>query len=178
MDTNLPHQDYVGGATNLPETPLPEFQRTCLRNSPCLQQGCMTCRTPTNHVLDLNAGLDANNSTKTNSPTTKPITITKPPPNNLIVHLTSMFRNAILENDVFELDTAMKQYTFAMTSDPKFVIYDRSNLRTALNHAMQILNSNTAFINLPASLPSTLPNSLPTLQPSASFKPPKLVTIN
>ena len=43
---------------------------------------------------------------------------------------------------------------------------------------MQILNSNAAFIALPASPPSTLPNSLPTPQPYASFKPPKLVTNN
>ena len=133
MDTNLPHQDSVDRATNLPETQLPESQRTCLRNSPCLQQGCMIFRMPTNHVCDLNATMDA-----TNSPTTNPITTTKPPqspPNHLIVHLTSMFGNAILENNVCKLEPAMKQYARAMTSDPEFVIYDRSDLRTARNHA-------------------------------------------
>ena len=134
MDTNLPYQDSVDGATHLPETMLPKSQRTCLRNSPCLQQGCMTCSTPTNHICDLNAALDA-----INSPTTNPITTTKPsqpPPNHLIVHL----------NDVFELDTTMKQYTHATTSDPEFVIYDCSYLCTACNHAMQVLNSNTALL--------------------------------
>ena len=65
-----------------------------------------------------------------------------------------------------------------MTSDPKFVIYDCSNLGTSWNHTMQILNSNPTSIALPASPPFTLPNSLPTPQPSASFKPPKLVTEN
>ena len=96
MDTNLPHQDFVTRATNLPETPLPESQRTCLRNSPCFQQGCMTCRTPTDYFRDLNATLDATNSTNTNSsntnsPTNNLNTTAKPPPNHLIVCLTSVF---------------------------------------------------------------------------------------
>ena len=162
MDTNLPHQDSVDRATSLPETPLPESQRTCLRNSPCLQQGCIICCAPTNHVCNLNAALDT-----TNSPTTNSITTAKPPqapPNHLIVHLTSMFQNAILENDVFKLDATMKQYARAMTSDPKFVIYDCSDLRTNCNHTMQILCSNAASINLPASLPP--PCSTPNLPPS------------
>ena len=72
----------------------------------------------------------------------------------------------------------MKQYFCAMTSDPEFVIYDHSELRTAFNHAMQILDSNAASIELATSPPSTLPNSLPTPQPSASFKPLKLITNN
>ena len=149
MDTNLPHQDSVTGATNLTETILPESQRGCLRNSPCFQEGCMTCHTSTNPVRDLNVKLDATNSaninanltnanpnstntnsTNTNSPINNPTTSAKPPPNYLIVHLTSMFRNAILEKNIFKLDAALKQYTSAMTHDPEFVIYDRSDLHT------------------------------------------------
>ena len=137
----------------------------------------MTCRTPTHHVCDLNASLDTMNSTNTNltntnspntnPPTNNPTAAAKPPTNHLIVHLTSLFRNAILENDVFELDAAMKQYARAITCDPKFMIYDHTDLRTARTHAMQILNSNAASIDLPASLPSTLPNSLlPVSNPS------------
>ena len=147
MDTNLPHQDSVTGTTNLPETPLPESQRTCLRNSPCFQQGCMTCGMPTNHVRDLNVKLNATNSinsntnsTNTNSPTNNPTTLAKQPPNHLTVNLTTLFRNAILENDVFKLDAVMKQYANAMTSDPEFMIYDHTDLRTAHTHTMQILN--------------------------------------
>ena len=157
----------------------------------------MTCRTPTNHDRNLNVELDATisinsitnstnantnstntNSTNTNSPTNNPTTLAKPPPNHLIVNLTIVFRTAILENHVFELDTAMKQYTPAMTSDPEFMIYDCTDLCTACSQAMRILYSNAASIELPSSPPSTLPDSLPTPQPSASFKPPKLVTDN
>ena len=68
-----------------------------------------------------------------------------------------MFQNAILENYVFELDAAMKQYSHAITADPNFVIYDCSDLPTARNQAMQIRNS----ISLPPSPPSALLNSLP-----------------
>ena len=98
MDTNLPHQVSVDKATDLPETLLSESQRTCIRNSPFLQQGCMLCCTPTNHVHNLNAAPDA-----TNLPTTtaKP---PQPPPDHLIVNLSSLFQNAVLENDVFKLD--------------------------------------------------------------------------
>ena len=99
------------GAANTPETPLPEIQKTCLRNSPCMQQGCLTCSTPTNHVRDLSDALDdvtpaatvANASTivlanasrvepaSINRPTTK----LQPPPDHIIVHLTEMFQEAL-----------------------------------------------------------------------------------
>ena len=56
---SAPHlQDSDTGAANTPETPLPDLQKTCLRNSPCMQQGCLTCCTQTNHVRDLSDALD------------------------------------------------------------------------------------------------------------------------
>ena len=58
MESALQQQDSDIGAANTPETPLPEIQKTCLRNSPCMQQGCLTCSTPTNHVRDLSDALD------------------------------------------------------------------------------------------------------------------------
>ena len=87
-----------------------------------------------------------------------------------------MFQTAIQDNNIFELEAAMKQYTLAMTSNPDFVIYNCSDLRIASNHAMQILNSNSATLAPPALPPSAISNSLPVSPPSASFKPPKLVT--
>ena len=59
MESALHQPDSATGAANAPETPLPEIQKACLRNSPCLQQGCLTCSsTPTNHVRDLIDALD------------------------------------------------------------------------------------------------------------------------
>ena len=56
---SAPHQqDSATGVANKPETPLLEIQKTCLRNSPCMQQGCLTCSTPTNHIRDLSDALD------------------------------------------------------------------------------------------------------------------------
>ena len=124
-----------------------------------MQQGCLTCSTPTNHVRDLSDALDdvtpaatvakananastivlANANASTNRPTTKP----QPPPDHLIVRLTEMFQDAIQDNDIFELESAMKQYTLAMSSNPDFATYNRSDLRTAHNQAKQILNSNS-----------------------------------
>ena len=58
MESELPQQDSVAGASNQPETPLLGTQKTCLRNSPGMQQGCLTCSTPTNHVRNLIDALD------------------------------------------------------------------------------------------------------------------------
>ena len=58
MESALHQKDSATGVANDPKTPLPEIQKTCLRNSPCMQQGCLTCSTPTNHVRDLSDALD------------------------------------------------------------------------------------------------------------------------
>ena len=44
------------------ETPHQEPQRTCTRNSPCLQQGCMICSTLINHVRNLDVALNGSNA--------------------------------------------------------------------------------------------------------------------
>ena len=192
----MPQQDSVAGAPNDPETPLPETQKTCLRNAPCMQQGCLTCSMPTNHVRDLSDALDdvtiasTINSTKattnattnasinsttnastnastivptnastnasTNFSTNQPTAKLQSPPDHFIVRLTEVFQDAIQDNDIFELEAAMKQYTLAMTLNPEFVIYNCSELRTARNHSMQILNSNTPTTNATASSYATV----------------------
>ena len=152
-------QDSDTGAANTPETPLPELQKTCLRNSPCMQQGCLTCCTPPNHVRDLSDALDdvtpiatvtkthgptivlANTNDPTNRPT-KP----KPPPDHVIVSLTEMFLDAIQDNDLYEMNAAMKLHNIALASNLKFLNYDRSDLRTARNQAKQILDTNSATL--------------------------------
>ena len=61
MQTNSTHQDSDQGVINLPETLLQDSQRKHTRNSYCLQQGCMICCTPTDHVRNLKAALNAPN---------------------------------------------------------------------------------------------------------------------
>ena len=64
------HQDSTHGVTDLdPETSCQDPQKTCTRNSPCLQQECMICSTPNNHILNLDVTLNSSNATPT-SPTT------------------------------------------------------------------------------------------------------------
>ena len=84
-----------------------------------------------------------------------------------------MFQGAIQENDIFELTAANNHYTQAMNSNPDFSLYDHSNLWAAHKLAMQILNSAAT-----ASPPNGLIHTQPTDPPSASFKPPKLITDN
>ena len=154
------------GAANTPETPLPEIQKTCLRNSPCMQQGCLTCSTPTNHVRDLSDALDdvtpagtianTNASTivptkasrvqpaSTNNSTNRPTVKLQPPPDHIIVHLTEMFQDALQDNNIFKLECTMNLYAQVFSSNPEFATYDRSALLTALNHAKQVLTLNSA----------------------------------
>ena len=80
--------------------------------------------------------------------------------------LTATFQEAIQEINIFELTSVNHQYVQAMKSNLDFFLYDHSNLH-AHKIAMQILNSHVA-----TSTP------IPALTPSASFKPPKLVTDN
>ena len=88
----------------------------------------------------------ANANASTKRSTIKP----QPPPDHLIVHLTEMFHDAIQDNDIFELESAVKQYTLARASNPDFVTFNGSDLRTAHNLAMQILHSNSATMTPPA----------------------------
>ena len=180
---SAPHvPDSDTGAANTPETPLPDLQKICLRNSPCLQQGCPTCCTQTNHVRDLSDALDdvtpaasackANAITivlaNTNNPTNRP-TKPLPPPDHIIVNLTEMFLDAIQENDILDLESAMKLNTLPSSSNLEFATYDLSALRTARNHAKQILDTNSATLPPPVPPPFPILHLLSHLQPVLSL---------
>ena len=183
--TNL-HQDIIlHGVIEInpevnTETPHQDSQTTCTRNSPCLQQGCLICSTPTNHVRDLdvsptnhvrNLNVSLNNineqpnsaNTITSPPAAKP----KPPSDHPIVRLTVTLQEAIQENDMLELECLIELSALAFSSDPEFATYDRSALRTARNHAKQIFYSYSATLAPPVHLPSAISNSTPdpTLNP-------------
>ena len=82
----------------------------------------------------------------------------------------------MLENDIFELTATNSQYTPPVNSDLDFMLYDDFNLHSAHKLTLQIINSNIAAST---PLPPSLPNGLLYIQPpSASYKPPKLVTDN
>ena len=106
------HQDSIlhGVTENInSETPRQDSQKTCTRNSPCLQQGCLICSTPTNHVRNLdvsptnhvsnlnvslnNINEQTNSAASPTSPTTaEPL---QPPINYKILILTAAFQLAI-----------------------------------------------------------------------------------
>ena len=116
-----------------------------------------------------------------NAPLTSPTSTGKPQPsiNHHISNLTATFLDAIQEEDSFELNAAINQYTRAMDSDPDFHRYDHFNICEAHKTAVQILNSLTAAsTQLLASPPNSLIHFQTTSPPSASFKPPNLVTEN
>ena len=103
------HQDSIHGVTDLdPETPYQDPKKTCTRNSPCLQQGCMICSTPNNHIRNLNVAMNGSNASPTSPATSdRP----QPPINHPILILTTRFQDAIQENDIFELTYVDYQYT-------------------------------------------------------------------
>ena len=64
-----------------------------------------------------------------------------------------------------------------MRTNLEFSFYDKSNLHATRATANQLVNSHTAASTpLPDSPPNGLLHANPTSPPSASFKPPKLVT--
>ena len=137
----------------------------------------MICRTPFNHVRNLDAALN-NSDGPLDSPNSVTATKRPPPPiNHNIQILTAAFQDAILENDIFELTAVNLQYSLAMRNDLDFLKYDRSELKLTHKQAQQILNAHTAASTpILASPPNGLTHSQPTPPPSASFKPPKLDT--
>ena len=150
------------------ETPLQGIQRTCTRNSPCLLQGCLICRTPTNHVRNLDEALDDADTTLSSNDQPQP------PPDHLILRLTKVLHNAIQKNNIHQMTAFAKQYTHNMENNPDFCHYDLSNLEDLYQTATNIINSHTA-------MSTPLPSSPPTQRaqpPQASFKPPKLIIEN
>ena len=64
--TSSLHQDSIHGVTDLdPKTPHQDPQKTCTRNSPWLQQGCMICSTPNTHICNLDVALNGSNASPT-----------------------------------------------------------------------------------------------------------------
>ena len=87
-----------------------DSQRICTGHSPCLQQGCLVCCTPTNHVHNLTTGM--NSPTTPSSPSYS--NLPQPQSDHLIHVLVNGFQDAILD----------------MKSEPDFAWYDLSNLCT------------------------------------------------
>ena len=95
------------------ETPRQDPQRTCTRNLPCLQWGCMICNTPINHVRNLDLALNTDHG-----PQASPIpTDHQPPPNHTILFLTTSFQLAIQENDIAEITAINKLYSQTLKSN-------------------------------------------------------------
>ena len=116
MESAAHLEDSDIGEANPPETPLPGMQKTCLRNSPCMQQGCPSCCTPKTHVRDLIDALDNVTQVATVMKSTANYTSIvrtnskpKPPPDHVIVSLTEMFLDAIQENDILALECTLVQ---------------------------------------------------------------------
>ena len=160
------HQDSIHGVID----PI----CTCTRNSPGLQQGCMICSTPINYVSNLDMAMNSSNAPPTSSTTADH---PQPPINHLILTLTAGLQDAIQENDIIKLIIIDHLYRQTLKDNLDFFLYDRSNLRAAHVTVKQLLASHiTASTPLPDSLHNSLIHSQPTPPPSASFKPPKLVT--
>ena len=116
------------------ETPRQDSQKTCTRNSPCLQQRCLTCSTLTNHVRNLDVSLNningpLNSATSLTSPT--PAKLPLPPNDNIILLLTVAFQLAIQTNNIDELELLLHLHDETMKSNLDFIRYDRAALRTA-----------------------------------------------
>ena len=133
------------------ETPRQDPQKTCTRNSPCLQQGCLICSTPTNHVRNLdvsptnhvrNLKVSLNNfNGPPNSTTslTSPTADECPPPpiNHPISSLTTALQRAIRQKNIVELKLLLKFHDDILHSSLDFIIYDRTALQTAQLTATQ-----------------------------------------
>ena len=167
MDPTTPlHQDGDTSAT-----PLQEPQKTCTRNTPCNLQGCMICRTPTNHVRNLEDALgtteDAPASPSSNAHLQLPV-------HNTIRILTNAFSQAIQLQNINHLSSLVNQYKHQLDTELELFEHDLSVLDAYNSTAKDIINSHTA-------LSTPLPSSPPiqrTPPPQASFKPPKLIIEN
>ena len=152
------HQDSIHGVINLdPEFPQQDSQKTCTRNSPCLQQGCMIGCTPNTQIHNLDVALNGSNASPT-SPTTadRP----QPPIDHTILILTAPFQ----ENDIFELTSVDHQYVQAMKS---LAIWSLRPPRSPENCHLYSTPC------LPVQRPDPHTNCFTTL---CQLQPPKLVT--
>ena len=174
------HQDIILHGVNEDinsESPRQDSQKTCTRNSHCLQLGCSTCATPASHVCNLNVSL-TNTNERTKSATSLTTAAPQQPPiNHAISTLTAAFQLAIQDEDIGKLKSINSLYELTMSSNLNIITYDCTTLRTARVTTHKIITSHTAASTpLPASPPNGPTLDQPTMTPSASFKPPKLVT--
>ena len=129
------HQDSIlHGVTEdiNTETPRQESQKTCTRNSPCLQQGCLTCSTPTNHVRNLdvsstnhvrNLNVSLNNINEQTNSATSPTSLTAAEPlqpliNHAISTLTAPFQLAIQQKDIDKLKNLRNSGLYLLRQHP------------------------------------------------------------
>ena len=173
--TNL-HQDAILRGvieTNNSESPRQDSQKKCTRNSKCSRTGCLTCATPPSHVRNLNVSPTSSNPVI--SPST--IELPQPPVDHAISTLTAAFQLAIQDENIIELPSLIELYQTTLKNNLNILSYDRTALRSALMTAKQIVTSHTAaHTPLPASPPNGPAFTQNPTTPSASFKPPKLVT--
>ena len=135
----------------------------------------MICSTLINHVCNLDMALNSDHASQTSL-----ITAACPlPTNHAILFLTLAFQLAIQKNNTEEITSINHLYNQNLKSNLDFILYDLSNLRATRQIAMNLLNSHiTASTPLPTSPPNSRVPTHPAPPPSASFKPPKLVTDN
>ena len=159
------------------ETTRQEPPKTCTRTSRCSQQDCLICGTPTNHVRNLDAALDNSDGPPTSPPSSPTTGKPSPPPNHLILHLTTAFEAATWKNNVNDLKNLPPLYDQTMSTNLEFLFYDLTDLHTVRTKATQLIDAHTAASTpLPDSPPNGLLHAQPTSPPTASFKPPKLFT--
>ena len=174
MDPISPlHQDPLHGDAT--ETPHQEAQRTCTRTSPCQHQGCLVCVTPTNHVRNLDEALSNSEATQVHPTTDKEPLLPAPPPDHPILFINAALKRAIRKKDIILLKSYVKQYIHQLDTNLEFTKYDCSDLHTSYLTAEDILTSHTA-LSTPLPNPPLPSHGAP--NPSASFKPPKLVIDN
>ena len=184
--TNL-HQDAILDGvieTINSESPRQDPQRTCTRGHLCTKEGCLVCatppphgETPPSHVRNLNVSPTSTN-VQTNTVISLPAAeLPQPPTNHAISHLTAEFQRAIQVKDIEQLSNLRQLFNQTMKTNLEFLCYDLSTLYTARSTAIHILDSHLAASTpLPASPPNGPVHAQPATPPSASFKPPKLVT--
>ena len=102
-----------------------------------------------------------------------------PPANHTILLLTEVYLLAIQANEIAKITTINESYIKTLKSSLEFLLYDHFDLHATRQIAMKILNSHVAAsTSLPTSPPNGQVPAPPVPPPSASFKPPKLVTDN
>ena len=134
------------------ETPQLETPRTCTRQTPCCKQTCLKCSLPTdgNHIQNLTVPLHPTASTATIA--NKPA----PPIAHWISKLSSEIQDAILQDDFIDLKLLTDLYAQKFLSKPDALKFDHSDLCTAWNNALKIINSSSPVpnFNSPSSPPT------------------------